>query len=75
MKIVEDAIKILAIPLFFGIGLLFLMSDKEIAADNVPKSYIPKIIEMPQEHAWCYVLVNSNHAIGNIHILSCVPKE
>jgi hypothetical protein len=36
--------------------------------------YVPHVIPVPQDHAWCYVLVNAQRGIGDIHILDCVPK-
>jgi hypothetical protein len=37
--------------------------------------YVPEIIEKEMPHGWCYVLKNrQNSLVGNIHIMSCVPK-
>lgn len=53
--------------------LVVLTSRAEGGSPVAP--YVPNIIPQPQEHAWCYVLVNSqNKLVGSIHTLSCVPK-
>ncbi len=45
-------------------------------ARQLETTYVPEIIEVQQDHAWCYVLVNDqNKMVGDIHTLSCVPKE
>ena len=73
MKISEATFRL--ILFVTGLSILFLVLAGETGAKNAPPPYVPEIIEVPQEHAWCYVLVNSNRAVGNINTLSCVPKE
>jgi hypothetical protein len=47
-----------------------------VEAKQEEAPYVPQVIPSPQEHAWCYVLVNDqNKLVGDIHTLSCVPKE
>lgn len=37
--------------------------------------YVPEIIEVEKPHAWCYVLKNDQSgAVGDIHMISCIPK-
>ena len=65
------------ILVIFALAALLIFAPARPASargdDDLP--YIPNVIPSPQEHAWCYVLVNDNRAVGNIHMLSCVPKE
>lgn len=44
-------------------------------AGKKQEPYVPNVIPVPQEHAWCYVLVNENRATGNINMFACVPKQ
>lgn len=47
-----------------------------VEARGMPEPYVPEIIEVEKDHAWCYVLTNRQaKVVGNINILSCVPKE
>lgn len=62
----------------FVLSVLFVWTPAKTASargkdKEVP--YVPNVIPSPQEHAWCYVLVNDNSVINNINILACVPKE
>jgi len=40
-----------------------------------PDPFVPNIIEVEKDHAWCYVLTNSNSLIDNLNIMSCVLKH
>jgi hypothetical protein len=54
-------------------GALWLPSTA--ASGKEPAPYVPQVIPVPQDHAWCYVLVNTqSKVVGDIHILSCIPK-
>jgi hypothetical protein len=59
---------------FLGLAVWFftlLPAD----ARGPKKPYVPEIIEVEQEHAWCYVLKNDQSgAVGDINMLFCVPK-
>lgn len=33
------------------------------------------IVEVEQEHAWCYVLINDTRHIGELNVLACVLKR
>jgi hypothetical protein len=49
---------------------------KTSSAKSNKALFKPTIIEVEQEHAWCYVLVNSvAKFVGDLNIVSCVPKE
>jgi hypothetical protein len=53
--------------------LIGYVGPAEAKQDETP--YVPQVIPSPQEHAWCYVLVNDqNKLVGDIHTLSCVPR-
>lgn len=57
---------------FLAVGLI-VVSVTEARDSKEP--YMPEIIEVEQPHAWCYVLKNDqNNLVGDIHIMSCVPK-
>jgi hypothetical protein len=62
------------IVLILALAFLGLFAEPEVASARDNDPYVPQVIEVPQDHAWCYVLVNTQRGIGNIHILSCVPK-
>ena len=53
--------------------LVGYVGEAEAKSDSEP--YVPQVISVPQDHAWCYVLVNKqNKLVGDIHTLACVPK-
>lgn len=66
-------------PLFILCVLSFWIflaaSSQEAEARGKDKVYVPEIIEVEKPNAWCYVLKNDNSgAIGDIHMLDCIPK-
>lgn len=58
-----------------GVASLVFVATNPSLAGGDPEPYVPNIIEVEQNHAWCYVLTNPQKVIAPINILSCVPKE
>jgi hypothetical protein len=65
--------ELLAILLYSA--FMLVMGLAVVTATEARDSEVPVIIEKEMPHAWCYVLQNrQNKLVGNIHIMSCVPK-
>ena len=59
--------------LFLVLSVGTIISGEIAARDEQVDTF--EVVEIEQPHAWCYVLKNDQHRlVGDINLLSCVPK-
>lgn len=72
MTVTESTWRMVAFLLGLGLCALIVVNQTEARGRGDAS---PAVVEREMPHAWCYVMLNDNNAVGDINMLSCVPKE